>query len=92
MKTCQAIKASTKLGQIFDISIIEEHNKKFSAEMSLAAFPAGTEFISAEEALTATIKSINATIAPEKLARIFSQKNEEFITNEKMAEIINQFN
>lgn len=75
----------TESGMQFEITIYLEGNQKFSVEMNVTAFPAGTLFENAEGALKASIKALNGFHDKDRIKKLYSSPVEGFITNEQMA-------
>jgi len=88
VRICQSIKAITGSEIQFEITIYLEEDQNFSVEMNVTAFPAGTLFKCAEDALIASVKALNGFHPDDRIKRLYSSPVEQFITNEQMATLL----
>jgi len=71
-----------------DILVIERASDAYGVLMSGTAFPIGTEYPTAEEAVVAAVKALNAVLAPKSLTILKSPNGEEFVLNSRLAQLV----
>ncbi len=88
MEKAQHIAGKTAQGDHVDIVVIEHTFGNFGVLMSGTAFPFGTTYPSADEAAVAAVTALNRVLAPDKIAGLHSAPIEEFVTNERLSQLI----
>jgi len=85
----QHIRVKTR-NQLTDLSvlIIEEFAGNNSVLMPATAFPFGTTFPNAEDAVVAARNALNSILNPDKIIGMASPPKEEFVTNQRLAQLI----
>lgn len=88
MKKAQHITGKTAQGDHVDIVVIEHTTGNFGVLMSGTAFPVGTAYPTADDAAGAAVTALNRFMAPDKIAALRSAPIEEFVTNERLGQLV----